>query len=83
MVGDSVSRASRTLGVFNGRTKWAAYTLETSDMTDNSPQFPAASIGRLPAVTVEFPREMRLADFAAMAAKAGYLVRWIRRGRKS
>lgn len=48
-----------------------------------APPFPTATIGTLPTVviTVKFPRELRVADLAAMAARAGFRVRWIRRGK--
>lgn len=39
------------------------------------------SIGTIPAVTVKLPADVRVADLAALAARAGYRIRWIRRGR--
>lgn len=48
------------------------------------PTFPhqsEAAIGSLPAITVKFPPDLPLAVFAAMATRAGFKLRWIRRGR--
>ena len=45
-----------------------------------APRFPT-SIGRIPAITVKFPRDFRVADLAALVARWGYRIRWIRRGK--
>lgn len=43
-------------------------------MTPKPPQFP-------PVVIVKFPAELPVAVLAAVLARAGYGIRWIRRGK--
>jgi hypothetical protein len=38
-------------------------------------------IGALPAITVKFPADFPVRLLAALAARWGYRVKWIRRGR--
>jgi hypothetical protein len=47
------------------------------------PPSPTTPIGRIPTVivNVRLPREFRLADLAALFARAGRL-KWVRRGKK-
>lgn len=49
----------------------------------NDPPIPTATIGRIwpLTVTVKFPRDFRVADLAALVARAGYRIRWIQRGK--
>jgi hypothetical protein len=54
---------------------------QARDQLATAPPFPTPTIGRLPAVTVRFPRELRIADLAALVARMGYRLRWIRRGK--
>lgn len=41
------------------------------------------TIGTLPAITVQFPREFPVVLLAALMAKAGYQIKWIRRGKSA
>jgi hypothetical protein len=50
-------------------------------VTDKAPRFPTSTIGRIPAIIVKFPREFRVSDLAALVARAGFRIRWIRRGK--
>lgn len=46
------------------------------------PHISPREIGRIPAVIVKFPREFRVADLAALVARAGFRIRWIRRDKE-
>lgn len=45
-----------------------------------APHFPTLTIGRIPAVSVKIPSDFPVMFFAALMARAGYRIRWIRRG---
>lgn len=52
-------------------------------MTDKAPRFPTSTVGRIPTVTVnvKFPSDFRVADLAALFARAGRL-KWVHRPRR-
>lgn len=50
-------------------------------MTDTQPHVSPHAIGSIPAITVKFPQEFPLALLAALMARAGFRIRWIRRGK--
>jgi hypothetical protein len=55
----------------------ATFFLGTSKVNDR----PENTIGSIPPIIVTFPREFPLALLAALVARAGYRIRWIRRGK--
>jgi hypothetical protein len=50
-------------------------------MTDTEPHVSSREIGRVPAVIVKIPSDFPVMFFAALMARAGYRLRWIRRGK--